>query len=115
MRLFALIRSDFAAIRGRDPAARGKIETALTYPGLHAIVAYRMAHSLWQSGWRGIARGGSYLARMVTGIDIHPGAKIGPGFFIDHGAGVVIGETAEAWIMSSVRPPGRASMMEGWS
>lgn len=95
MSLFALIRSDFAAIRGRDPAARGKLETALTYPGLHAIVAYRMAHGLWQSGWRGTARVVSYLARMVTGIDIHPGAKIGPGFFIDHGAGVVIGETAE--------------------
>lgn len=93
--LFSLIRSDFAAIRGRDPAARGPIETALTYPGLHAIAAQRVAHALWQSGWKGLARVLSYLARMFTGIDIHPGARIGPGFFIDHGAGVVIGETAE--------------------
>ncbi|MBB93966.1 MAG: serine O-acetyltransferase [Rhodobacteraceae bacterium] len=93
--LFALIRSDFAAIRGRDPAARGPVETALTYPGLHAIAAHRMAHGLWGAGWKGLARVLSYLARMVTGIDIHPGARIGPGFFIDHGAGVVIGETAE--------------------
>ncbi len=93
--LFSLIRSDFAAIRGRDPAARGPVETAFTYPGLHAIAAQRVAHVLWQARWKGLARVLSYLARMVTGIDIHPGARIGPGFFIDHGAGVVIGETAE--------------------
>ncbi|MCR8547451.1 serine O-acetyltransferase [Salipiger sp. P9] len=95
MGLFALIRSDFAAIRGRDPAARGKLETAFTYPGLHAIAAYRVAHGLWRANWKGAARLLSYLARMGTGIDIHPGARIGAGFFIDHGAGVVIGETAE--------------------
>ncbi|MGF1659231.1 MAG: serine O-acetyltransferase [Rubrimonas sp.] len=91
----ALIRADFAAIAGRDPAARGPVETALTYPGLHAAVAHRAAHALWRAGLKGLARVLAYLARMATGIDIHPGARIGPGFFIDHGAGVVIGETAE--------------------
>ncbi|MCA0920169.1 serine O-acetyltransferase [Pseudooceanicola nanhaiensis] len=91
----SLVRADFAAIRNRDPAARGPVETALTYPGLHALFSHRIAHGLWQRGWRGTARVLSYLARMATGIDIHPAARIGPGLFIDHGAGVVIGETAE--------------------
>lgn len=95
MRTRALIRADFDAIRDRDPAARGGLETALTYPGLHALVAHRLAHRLWAANWRSTARVLSYLARMFTGIDIHPGARIGPGLFIDHGAGVVIGETAE--------------------
>lgn len=95
MSVLANIRADFGAIRARDPAARGAIETALTYPGLHAIFAHRVAHWIWRSGWRGLARVASYLTRMVTGIDIHPGARIGPGLFIDHGLGVVIGETAE--------------------
>lgn len=90
-----LMRADFLAIRDRDPAARGHVETALTYPGLHALVAHRVAHRLWSANWRSTARVISYLARMATGIDIHPGARIGPGLFIDHGAGVVIGETAE--------------------
>lgn len=90
----ALVRADFDAISERDPAARGPIETALTYPGLHAIFAHRVAHWVWGKGGRGTARLLSYLARMATGIDIHPAAQIGPGFFIDHGAGVVIGETA---------------------
>ncbi len=93
--LWSLIQSDFAAIRARDPAARGGIETALTYPGLHALIAHRMAHRVWHLGGRGVARVLSYLARMGTGIDIHPAARIGPGLFIDHGAGVVIGETAQ--------------------
>ena len=93
--IWHLIRSDFAAIRQRDPAARGGLETALTYPGLHAIATYRLAHALWHRGLRFAARFLSYLGRMATGIDIHPAAQIGPGFFIDHGAGVVIGETAE--------------------
>ena len=95
MRLRTLIATDFAAIRDRDPAARGTVETVLTYPGLHAIATHRVAHRLWSRGWKGTARLLSYLARMATGIDIHPGARIGAGFFIDHGAGVVIGETAE--------------------
>ncbi|WP_108263653.1 serine O-acetyltransferase [Mangrovicoccus ximenensis] len=95
MSLRSLIASDFRSIRDRDPAARGKLETALVYPGLHAAVAHRVAHALWTRGWRFAARFIAYLSRAVTAIDIHPGAKIGPGFFIDHGAGVVIGETAE--------------------
>lgn len=90
-----LVAQDFAAIRARDPAARGRLETALCYPGLHATFAYRIANGLWRRRFRFGARLLSYLARAVTGIDIHPGATIGPGFFIDHGAGVVIGETAE--------------------
>ncbi|MEO1677802.1 MAG: serine O-acetyltransferase [Pseudomonadota bacterium] len=91
----ALIRADFSAIRQRDPAARGFLDTALTYPGLHAALAHRLAHGLWRARWRTLARILSYLARMATGVDIHPGARIGPGLFIDHGSGVVIGETAE--------------------
>lgn len=91
----SLIRSDFQAIRQRDPAVRGSFETILCYPGLHAVFAYRIANAMWRRGLRFGARFLSYLARAVTGIDIHPGATIGPGFFIDHGAGVVIGETAE--------------------
>ncbi|MEM8554224.1 MAG: serine O-acetyltransferase [Pseudomonadota bacterium] len=90
-----LVARDFAAIHERDPAARGTLETALCYPGLHAIFAQRVAHVLWRKGWKFGARLISYVARAVTGIDIHPGATLGPGFFIDHGAGVVIGETAE--------------------
>lgn len=93
--LRALIAADFACIAGRDPAARGPVETALCYPGLHAVVAHRIAHRMWVRGWRMGARVLATVARAVTGVDIHPGARIGPGFFIDHGMGVVIGETAE--------------------
>jgi len=95
MSILASLHADFAAIRARDPAARGRLETALCYPGLHALTGHRIAHALWRRGLRTPARLLSYLARMATGIDIHPGARIGPGLFIDHGAGVVIGETAE--------------------
>lgn len=94
MSILATIRADLASIRGRDPAARGTLETALTYPGFHAASTHRISHALWRRGVKFPARALSYLARMFTGIDIHPGAQIGPGFFIDHGAGVVIGETA---------------------
>ncbi|WP_448205785.1 serine O-acetyltransferase [Azospirillum sp. sgz302134] len=79
----------------RDPAARSRIEVALCYPGLHAIVMHRIAHYCWERGWRLIARVLSQLSRALTGIEIHPGATIGRRFFIDHGMGVVIGETAE--------------------
>ncbi|WP_119698224.1 serine O-acetyltransferase EpsC [Microbacterium halotolerans] len=89
------IREDIAAARQRDPAARGAVEIALLYPGLHAIWAHRINHGLWRRGFRFIARAGSQLMRAVTGIEIHPGATIGHRFFIDHGSGVVIGETAE--------------------
>jgi serine O-acetyltransferase len=88
-------REDVACVRARDPAARNALEVVLTYPGVHAIVWHRLAHRLWRSGVKFPARFISWLARLLTNVDIHPGARIGRGFFIDHGAGVVIGETAE--------------------
>ena len=89
------IREDIAAAKLRDPAARSSIELALLYPGLHAIWAHRLWHALWVRGFRFLARAGSQLTRWLTGIEIHPGATIGRRFFIDHGMGVVVGETAE--------------------
>ena len=89
------IREDLAAAKLRDPAARTSIEIAVLYPGLHAIWAHRVDHWLWQRGFRFPARAGSQITRWLTGIEIHPGATIGRRFFIDHGMGVVIGETAE--------------------
>lgn len=89
------ISADIDAVLSRDPAARGRLEVMLTYPGLHAVIAHRMSHGLWKRGYKLPARMLSYFTRSVTGIEIHPGAKIGDGFFIDHGVGVVIGETAE--------------------
>ena len=82
-------------IRARDPARPGRIEAILCYAGLHAVLWHRLSHALWRSGLRGLARFSSHLARMLTGIEIHPGARIGRRLFIDHGMGVVIGETAE--------------------
>jgi serine O-acetyltransferase len=79
----------------RDPAARSRIEIALCYPGLHALVMHRIAHKLWNWRLRLFARVLSHFARLLTGIEIHPGATIGKRFFIDHGMGVVVGETAE--------------------
>jgi serine O-acetyltransferase len=79
----------------RDPAARNELETLLLYPGIHAIIWHRIASRLWRSDWRFLGRFVSWLSRFLTNIDIHPGATIGHRFFIDHGAGVVIGETAE--------------------
>jgi serine O-acetyltransferase len=93
--LFAMLREDVGCVFLRDPAARTRWEVTTTYPGLHALAAYRIAHELWRHGWRYPARLLSYLARLLTNVDIHPGARIGRRFFIDHGAGVVIGETAE--------------------
>jgi serine O-acetyltransferase len=93
--IFSQIRADIGCVRARDPAAGGKLEVILTYPGVHAVIWYRIAHRLWGAGWRFPARFISWFARLVTNVDIHPGATIGAGFFIDHGAGVVIGETAE--------------------
>lgn len=89
------VREDISAARLRDPAARSSVEVALLYPGLHAIWVHRVSHALWQRGLRLPARAGSQVARWLTGVDIHPGAQIGRRFFIDHGMGVVIGETAE--------------------
>jgi serine O-acetyltransferase len=91
----SLLREDIAAARRRDPAARNDLEVVVLYSGLHAIWAHRVWHALWRRGLRFPARAGSQLTRWLTGIEIHPGARIGRRFFIDHGMGVVIGETAE--------------------
>jgi serine O-acetyltransferase len=93
--LWSLLRQDVRCVFERDPAARSRVEVLTTYPGVHAIVLYRLAHRLWRRQWRFSARLLSYVARIWTDIDIHPGASIGKRFFIDHGSGVVIGETAE--------------------
>ncbi|MDO8364063.1 MAG: serine O-acetyltransferase EpsC [Actinomycetota bacterium] len=87
-------RRDLQAARDRDPAARSNLEVALLYPGVHAVWAHRAAHWLWVRGHFFAGRALSQMARKVTGIEIHPGATLGPGLFIDHGMGVVIGETA---------------------
>lgn len=92
---FDLIRDDIRSIQQRDPAARGALEIILTYPGLHAIWGHRLNHWLWRHKVKTPARWLSQVMRSLTGIEIHPGAVIGRGFFIDHGMGVVIGETAE--------------------
>lgn len=89
------IKTDISAVRARDPAARNDIEVLLLYSGVHAILAYRVAHKLYIGRHYFPARAISQLAKFITGIEIHPGAKIGRGLVIDHGAGVVIGETAE--------------------
>lgn len=93
--MFDRLREDIASVFDRDPAARTTLEVLLNYPGIHAMIFHRMAHGLWRAGYKGLARWLSSLARFLTGIEIHPGAKIGRRFFIDHGMGVVIGETAE--------------------
>lgn len=90
----ARLREDLAAAKLRDPAARGGLEIALLYPGLHAVWSHRIMHRLWNRRARFLARAGSQLTRWLTGVEIHPGAVIGRRFFIDHGMGVVIGETA---------------------
>ena len=86
--------ADIDSFFDRDPAARSRAEIVLCYPGLHAVVMYRFAHCLWKKGWLLSARFISHLGRFMTGIEIHPGATIGNQLFIDHGMGVVIGETA---------------------
>ena len=93
--LLALLREDIACVFQRDPAARTTWEVITTYPGIHALFWHRLSHVLWGRRWRYAARFMSFFARMFTQIDIHPGATIGRRFFIDHGCGVVIGETAE--------------------
>jgi len=93
--MFKTLREDIQTVFAKDPAARSVTEVLLCYPGLHAIWFHRVAHFLWQHKLRLPARILSQANRFLTGIEIHPGAKIGRRFFIDHGAGVVIGETAE--------------------
>ena len=94
MGFFELIKEDISCVFERDPAARTKWEVLTTYPGVHAIMNHRVAHALWKRNWRYSARFLSFMGRMFTQIDIHPGAVIGRRFFVDHGCGVVIGETA---------------------
>lgn len=93
--MFARLREDIRVVFDRDPAARTFFEVLTTYPGLHAILWHRLSHALWNLGLKWLARLSSHLARWLTGIEIHPGACIGRRVFIDHGMGVVIGETAE--------------------
>jgi serine O-acetyltransferase len=92
---FLKIKKDFHAALSMDPAATSKLEVALTYAGFHALLFYRFAHGLWKKRFPFIPRALSQFARFLTGIEIHPGATIGSGMFIDHGMGVVIGETSE--------------------
>src|SRR5256714_240429 len=93
--MFDPIRSDIQCILDRDPAARGTWEAITCYPGLHALVMHRLGHWFWTHGLRWLGRFTSHISRWLTGIEIHLGAKIGQSVFIDHGMGVVIGETAE--------------------
>jgi serine O-acetyltransferase len=93
--MFAAIREQIDTVFRRDPAARSSLEIFLCYPGFHAVLLHRMAHRLYTGGWFTTARVVSQFSRALTGIEIHPGACIGRRFFIDHGMGVVIGETSE--------------------
>lgn len=93
--MFQRMRRDIQSIFARDPAARSTLEVLVCYPGLHAVWGHRVSHWLWTHGCKLLGRWVSHLVRALTGIEIHPGATLGPGFFIDHGMGVVIGETAE--------------------
>lgn len=93
--MFERVREDIQSVFHRDPAARNAFEVVTCYPGLHAVWLHRVAHALWVRGWKWLARVVSNFGRWMTGIEIHPGAKIGRRFFIDHGMGIVIGETAE--------------------
>jgi serine O-acetyltransferase len=92
--MFQRLRDDIQAVVERDPAARSTLEVLLCYPGVHAVLFHRPAHALWTRGWLVTARFLSQVARWLTGIEIHPGAKLGRKLLIDHGMGVVIGETA---------------------
>ncbi|MDY0011421.1 MAG: serine O-acetyltransferase [Rhodocyclaceae bacterium] len=93
--MFSRLREDVASVRERDPAARSALEVLTCYPGVHALAFHRFAHGAWRRGFFWVGRFVSHLARMLTGIEIHPGAVVGRRVFIDHGMGVVIGETAE--------------------
>jgi len=93
--MFKRLREDIACVFERDPAARNAFEVLTNYPGVHALILHRLSHALWRRGCKWLARSLSTFSRWLTGIEIHPGAKIGRRFFIDHGMGVVIGETAE--------------------
>jgi len=93
--MWQYMREDMQAVFDRDPAVRNRLEVWLCYPGFHALFFHRIAHALWQRRLKLLARWISHVGRFLSGVEIHPGARIGRGFFIDHGMGVVIGETAE--------------------
>ena len=93
--MFRRLRDDIRVVLERDPAARSALDVLLCYPGVHALAMHRVGHRLWNAGWVGAARFVSHVSRFFTGIEIHPAARLGRGLFIDHGMGVVIGETAE--------------------
>ncbi len=93
--MFDTLKQDIKAVYDRDPAVRSVAEVLFCYPGFHALLFYRLAHALWTRKLYFLGRFISHIGRFLTGIEIHPGARIGKGFFIDHGMGVVIGETAE--------------------
>jgi serine O-acetyltransferase len=93
--MFEQMRRDIRTVLERDPAARSSLEVVLCCPGVHAIWFHRVAHPVWRARWHTLARFISHVGRFMTGVEIHPAAVLGPGLFIDHGMGVVIGETAE--------------------
>ena len=93
--MLATLRRDIKVVKERDPAARSTLEIVLCYSGLHALWAHRVAHKLWKANLKLASRWLAQIARFITGIEIHPGAQLGSGLFIDHGMGVVIGETSE--------------------
>src|SRR5690349_10774501 len=93
--IFKHLVDDIDSMMARDPAARSRIEVVLAYPGFQALLFYRLSHALWRRRWRLFGRIVSHLGRFFTGIEIHPGATIGRRLFIDHGIGLVVGETAE--------------------
>lgn len=95
MSFFARLRDEIDSIIARDPAARSRLEVALCYPGFYAVLIHRVAHAAWNSGWLLVGRLVSNIGRFLTGIEIHPAARIGRRLFIDHGMGAVIGETTE--------------------
>ena len=116
--IFKHLVDDIDSMMARDPAARSRIEVVLAYPGFQALLFYRLAHALWRRRWRLLGRVISHLGRFFTGIEIHPGATIGRRLFIDHGIGLVVGETADrtpltepspisVWIEPLARPCGR--------
>ncbi len=93
--MFDNIRHDISVVLERDPAAKSKFDALISYPGVHALIYYRIANWAWENGFHTVGRFISHIGRFLSGIEIHPGAKIGKGVFFDHGMGIVIGETAE--------------------
>jgi serine O-acetyltransferase len=93
--MFDALRADVRTVMERDPAARSRLEVLCCYPGVHALALHRLGNRFWRAGWLSTARFVSHVSRFLTGIEIHPAARLGRGLFIDHGMGIVIGETAE--------------------